>query len=193
MPAPLLKRTPGPDLPEPLRSAWNASMELRGDATFMEVFGNHPDLFRWYSESFYGEVFQGGKAPRRLKEMLRLRLSSLHGCRFCNQGNREDARRAGFNEAEITAIESGDNAVFPAPEAAVLALAERLALTTDNGTLDSALLAQLHEAGLDDGQVLELGMVAGILAGMARFLFAYDLVEKEPTCPFHPSEENVSP
>jgi len=27
--------------------------------------------------------------------------------------------------------------------------------------------------------------VGGILAGVAKFMFAYDLVEKEDACPFH--------
>jgi hypothetical protein len=30
-------------------------------------------------------------------------------------------------------------------------------------------------------------LVGGILAGVAKFMFAYDLVEKEDTCPFHPA------
>ena len=30
-------------------------------------------------------------------------------------------------------------------------------------------------------------LVGGILAGVAKFMFAYDLVEKEDACPFHPT------
>ena len=37
-----------------------------------------------------------------------------------------------------------------------------------------------------DAEILELGLVGGILAGVAKFMFAYDLVEKEDACPFHP-------
>ena len=74
--------------PEPmtsdLREAWSQSMNLRGDATFFEAFGNHPELFRWYVNEFYGRVFSGGLVERRYKELLRLKLSTLHGCRFCN-------------------------------------------------------------------------------------------------------------
>ena len=36
-----------------------------------------------------------------------------------------------------------------------------------------------------DAEILELGLVGGILAGVAKFMFAYDLVEKEDACPFH--------
>jgi len=30
--------------------------------------------------------------------------------------------------------------------------------------------------------------VGGILVGVAKFMFAYDLVEKEDTCPLHPAD-----
>jgi hypothetical protein len=32
----------------------------------------------------------------------------------------------------------------------------------------------------------ELGMIMAVLCGMAKFIFAFDLVEKEDYCPFHP-------
>ena len=47
----------------------------------------------------------------------------------------------------------------------------------------------LHQAlaqHFSAAEILELGLVGGILAGVAKFMFAYDLVEKEDTCPFHP-------
>ena len=51
-PEPALKRIDASDMPEDIASAWEASMALRGDATFFEVFANHPDLYRWYVELF---------------------------------------------------------------------------------------------------------------------------------------------
>ena len=99
-PEPALKRIDAAEMPEDIASAWEASMALRGDATFFEVFANHPDLYRWYVGSFYGEVFRGGTVAQPYKELLRLRLSTLHGCRFCNQGNRRDALAAGLTEAQ---------------------------------------------------------------------------------------------
>ena len=33
-----------------------------------------------------------------------------------------------------------------------------------------------------DGELLELGLVMAVLSGMAKFLFAFDLVEKEDYC-----------
>ena len=78
-PQPPLKKIEAADMPEDIASAWEASMDLRGDATFFEVFANHADLYRWYVGSFYGDVFRGGIVAQSYKELLRLRLSTLHG------------------------------------------------------------------------------------------------------------------
>ena len=70
----------------------------------------------------------------------------------------------------------------------MLALGEQLALTAPEGTLNPALHQALAQH-FSDAEILELGLVGGILAGVAKFMFAYDLVEKEDACPFHPSSE----
>ena len=126
------------------------------------------------------------------KELLRLKLSTLHGCRFCNQGNRRDALAAGLTEAQIDAFDDPDNGPFTDAEKAVLALGEQLALTQPEGTLNPALHQELSKH-FSDAEILELGLVGGILAGVAKFMFAYDLVEKEDTCPFHPADSAESP
>ena len=161
-------------------------MALRGDGTFFEVFANHPALFDWYIDRFYGEVFSRGCCDRRSKELLRLRLSSVHGCKFCNQGNRVDARAAGLSDAEMDAVASGYSHELPAADRAVLALAEQMLLTNPGGQLDEALHRQLSDH-FDDAQILELGLVAGVLAGMAKMMFVFDLVEKEDNCPLMPA------
>jgi AhpD family alkylhydroperoxidase len=187
-PQPPLKRVNSSDMSEDIASAWEASMALRGDATFFEIFANHPELYRWYVNSFYGDVFRGGKVAQPYKELLRLKLSTLHGCRFCNQGNRRDALAAGLTEAQIDAFDDPESGPFSEAEKAVLALGEQLALTKPEGILNPALHHELS-AYFSDAEILELGLVGGILAGVAKFMFAYDLVEKEETCPFHPSRE----
>ena len=184
-PEPLLPRVPPADMPEALRRAWRRSQALRGDATFFEVFANHPALYGWYRDGFYGQLFERGEAPRRLKELARYRLSTLHGCRFCNQGNRADALAAGCTEEQLERIDRRDDGPFSEAERAVLWLAEEIALTAPDGALSPALFERLR-AHFTPGQILELGMTMGLLAGMAKFMFAFDLVEREPSCPFGP-------
>jgi len=47
---------------------------------FLDELEAAPHMRQFYLEHFYGKVFDQGVLPRRLKELLRLRLSSLHGC-----------------------------------------------------------------------------------------------------------------
>ncbi|MEM8982337.1 MAG: carboxymuconolactone decarboxylase family protein [Pseudomonadota bacterium] len=176
-----LTRVPVASLPERMQASWQRSQERRSDAVFIEALGNAPELFDWYSE-FYLRVFYGGRVSTRHKEMLRYRLSSAHGCRHCNLGNRLDALDAGLTDKELQAIAAGDYSSFAAAERCLLTLAERLALTSPDGYVDAELHAELA-AHYSDAEILELGMTAAVLTGMAKFLFAFDLVEREATCP----------
>jgi AhpD family alkylhydroperoxidase len=184
MPETVLNRVPKADMPADIREAFEHSIALRGDATFFEIFANHPELYRWYTGSFYGEVFRGGRVSRRIKELVRLRLSTIHGCRFCNQGNRVDALAAGLSTDELEALADYESSELDPAARAALRLADQMLLTNPEGRLDEALYRDLREH-FDDGEILELGVVLGILTGMARFLFAFDLVEREANCPFH--------
>lgn len=182
-----LQRVASSAMPEDIRKAYDHSMALRGDATFFEVFANHPELYRWYTGSFYGEVFHGGLVPRRIKELVRLRLSTVHGCRFCNQGNRVDALEAGLSEADIDALDDYPSSSLGLAEKAALRLADQMLLTNPGGQLDEALYAELR-LHFSDAEILELGVVLGVLTGMAKFLFAFDLVGREAHCPIHPGK-----
>ena len=185
MPETALKRVAPAEMPGDIRQAFEHSMRLRGDATFFEVFANHPELYRWYTGSFYGEVFRGGRVARRIKELVRLRLSTIHGCRFCNQGNRLDALAAGLAAADLDALADYEASDLEPAEKAALRLADQMLLTNSGGQVNDALYADLR-AHFDDAEILELGVVLGILAGMAKFLFAFDLVDREADCPIHP-------
>ncbi len=48
--------------------------------TFREILSSAPEMQRWYVDGFYSEVFYGGSVPVRIKELVRLRLSQIHGC-----------------------------------------------------------------------------------------------------------------
>lgn len=170
-------------LNEPMQAAWDKSMGVRGEARFVAAAGHAPELFNWYSESFYQQLFFQGRVGRRYKELGRLRLSTLHGCRSCNKGNRISAEEGGLTPQQIQFIENRDCEHFDAAEKAVLRLAEHIAMTNPDGRLDAEHYAELKDH-FDDAQIFELGMVFAILAGMAKFLFVYDIAEKEDYCAF---------
>ncbi len=186
MPNPLLRRVPPEEMNPKLRKAYEKSLNLQtskgGDATFFEVGANAPELMEWYSEEFYGKLFYGGRVDIRTKELMRYRLSMTHGCAFCNKGNIEDARSAGITERQLDNIMNEGSDAFSEKDAVVLQLVDEIVLQNMNGNLSGKLYNNLKEF-FSDAEIFELGMVASLMTGMAKFLFVYDLVEKEKNCP----------
>ncbi len=186
MPNPQLARIPRAQMTERLQREHDASVALRDDATLIEVGANAPELLEWYRDSFYAKLFYGGRVEVRTKELMRYRLSMTHGCAYCNRGNSKAALKAGVTEAQLARIMNENDPVFDSKDRAVLKLADQIAMTNMNGTLDAVMHQALREH-FDDAQIFELGMVAGILTGMAKFIFVYDLVDKEANCPIRPA------
>ena len=176
------------DLPPSLQAAHDASMKTHSDATFVEVLGNTPELLEWYRKDFYERVFYSGRLPRRMIELVRLRLANVHGCALCNRTDRIAAAQAGITEAEMDALDDHANGPFSPAEKAALALADVMVLTNPKGAVTHELYAECKKH-LSDAQMVELGMIMAVLCGMAKFIFAYDLVEKEDYCPFLPATQ----
>jgi len=181
----LLNRVPRDQLPPHLQEAWDSSQALHGDTTFVEVAGNNPRMYDWYLQDFYAKVFYGGGIDRQIVELVRLRLANIHGCAFCNRGDRIDAIAAGISEAKLDALADYETGPFSDAEKAVLALADVMVLTNPKGEITPPLYARLKQH-FTDGQLYELGIIMAVLCGMAKFIFAFDLVEKEDYCPFIP-------
>lgn len=64
----------------------------------------------------------------------------------------------------------------------MLALADETVITNPGGRLTDERRAALA-AHFSPEEILELGLTAGVLAGMAKFLFVFDLVTRETSCP----------
>ena len=91
---------------------------------------------------------------------------------------------AGLTEERIDAFDDPENDPFTDAEKAVLALGEQPALTQPKGTLNPVLHQKLAQH-FSNAEIQEPGLVGGILARVAKFMLAYDLVEREDTYPFH--------
>jgi len=61
-----------------------------------------------------------------------------------------------------------------------------MALTNARGHITPALYARLR-AHFTDGELVELGVILAVLCGMAKMVFAFDLVEKMDSCPYLPA------
>jgi alkylhydroperoxidase family enzyme len=181
-PATPLARVPRERLPSHMQPAWDGSLQLHGDTTFIEVFGNAPHLFDWYLEDFYRKVFYSGRIARPIVELVRLRLANIHGCAFSDT---IAALEAGVSQAQVDALGDYEHGPFTAQEKAALALADVMVLTNPKGHVTPELYARAR-VHFTDGDLVELGVIMAVLCGMAKMIFAYDLVEKEDSCPFTP-------
>jgi alkylhydroperoxidase family enzyme len=186
MPNTVMPRVPLAAMSPSIAAAFHRCVEKTGDGTIIEVMAHQPDIMRWYFEEFYGGIFYnrlpGMRVDVRSKELLRIKLSKQHGCQLCNRSNTLDALAAGITQEMIDAIHTPDAPVWSEKDRAVIALAEEMTLQNMDGHLSADLHARLR-AHYDDGQIVELGFVAAILTGIAKWIFTYDIVDREETCP----------
>jgi alkylhydroperoxidase family enzyme len=179
----LLTRTDRDHLAPEWQPAWDMLHKLTGDATFVEVFAQAPALLDFVMRQFYMKVFFGGEVAQRYKQLARLQLSLIHGCRTCNRQNIPGALEAGFTQAQIDALADGNAAPFTEAERAVIDYARQIALPNMDGRMTRAGFGRLR-AHFSEAQILELGTAMAVISGMAKLSFVLDLVEREPYCPF---------
>ena len=179
----LFTRTPRDKLPEQYHLAWDTMNRLTEEPTFVEVFASNPSMLDFVMNDFYTRVFFGGRVDQRYKQLARLKLSLLHGCRTCNRQNVPGALEAGVSQAQIDAMRDYENGPFTAAEKAVIAYADEVALTNLDGRMTPELYARLR-GHFSEADILELGVAMAVVSGMAKLSFVLNLVEKEPYCPF---------
>jgi alkylhydroperoxidase family enzyme len=152
------------------------------------VFDAHPEFLEQYLAFYYpwhsnvGEAETAAKLSPRLKELVRLRIAILNGCLTC-----QAARLAPETvpEEQATAIWGDDFAANPEyspAERAAVEFAERMAV--DHHGIGDADLEALHEH-FDDGEILELMMMAGQYIGFGRTLAILQL--ETVNCPIPPA------
>ena len=177
-------RTARGDLAIEWQGAWDTLHRLTGDATFVEVFAQAPEMLRFVMQQFYAQVFFGGLVAQRYKQLARLQLSLIHGCRTCNKQNVPGALDVGFTSAQIDALIEDRLDAFSAAEHAVIEYAREIALPNMQGRMTPDLFASLR-SHFSEPEILELGTAMAVISGMAKLSFVLDLVEREPDCPFH--------
>ena len=192
MPKPLIPLIPLEMLPDDLRAMHDIGVARTGDATIISVMAQQPHILRWYFGEFYDGLFynrhSGARVDIRTKELLRIKLSKQHGCQFCNRSNTVDALAAGVTEAQIDAIFDLTSPVWDEKDRAIIQLAEEMMLQNMEGQLSRDLYRRLRNH-YDDGQIVEIGFVAAILTGVAKWIFTFDMVNREETCPIKQTVE----
>ena len=135
------------------------------------AFAPAPDLLESYLGFYYPwhtSADDAGDAARlapRIKELVRLRIATLNGCRTCKA-----ARLAPDDIPEDQAVgidQYGGSSDYTPAEKAAVAFAEQMAV--DHHAIGDDEIAALREH-FDDAQILELMMMAGQYIGFGRML-----------------------
>jgi len=173
-------------LPEPetlspyLHTAYESAEEDSSGRNVVRAFGHAPEMMETYLTQFYypwhTSSAPGARLSPRLKELVRLRIATLNGCVTCKA-----ARLAADTVAEVEALGIDDYAgsedYSPSEKAAVW-FAEMLAV--DHHSITDQHIAELREH-YDDGEIVELMMMAGQYIGFGRMLAVLQL--EVASCP----------
>ncbi|MEO0364165.1 MAG: carboxymuconolactone decarboxylase family protein [Pseudomonadota bacterium] len=179
-----LEKIPRDQLPEEFALAWDTLNGLTGEPSFVEAFATAPHVLRFVMGDFYQNLFFDGIVEQRYKQIARLRLSALHGCKTCNKQNTAGAAKAGLSESEINAIMQNPTGDTLSPkDLVVVDFADQVALTNADGLLTASRIEALR-GHFSSAEICELGTVMAVISGMAKLSFVMDLVEKEGYCEF---------
>jgi uncharacterized peroxidase-related enzyme len=110
--------------------------------------------------------------PKWFLETLGVWVSALNTCGYCVTHHTRGMRRLLRDDqravAIIAAIERRDILPAPLDEAQKIAMRYVELLTRDPALVDAAIIRQMREAGLDDGQILEINQVCSYFCYVNR-------------------------
>lgn len=154
-------------LPEALREIHDSAQGAWPVENTVRAFAHHPDLLLAHLGFFW--PWHTGEAPAavvdpRTKELCRLRIAELNGCRTCASYRYQPALIA---ESEATAAMAGNGEPLTERERVAVAYAEMLAV--DHHAIDDADIARVREH-FDEAEMLELTMMIGQYIGFGRTL-----------------------
>ena len=165
-------------IPQFLKEKINKSTDLTGDAYFLKVFASSEAASKVYYEQFYKKGFYGGVVNIKLKELIRLRLAGISGCKYCISVDENSALSNGLTSQEIFHAKLGNLDNFSKLERQLLQLAEHIALTPASERADHNLISEILES-LSQDEFMEISFTIAILCGMGNMLGSLDLVETD--------------
>jgi alkylhydroperoxidase family enzyme len=128
------------------------------------AFGDNSELLGRYLD-FYYPFHSGGMIDSRLKELVRLRIATLNGCKTCKAA-RLDPLHVSETEAAV-GVDRAEEATFTERERAALRLAEAMAL--DHFAIGDEMIRDLQRH-FSRAELLELIMMTGQYIGFGRVL-----------------------
>ncbi|MEP7349591.1 MAG: carboxymuconolactone decarboxylase family protein [Sphingorhabdus sp.] len=164
---------------------WDAdlrAMTLADEATSIEqgllrVLAHTPMLAKTVM-AFGAGLFESRTLPRRLVELVRLRIAFHNQCRSCMAIRYHSAVEDGLTEGAVCSLERPQ-------EAADLSAAEKAALqyadlsSTNHFSIDDAVFDTLREH-FSEPEIVELGVFIAFFIGFGRLSAAWDMTDDLP-------------
>jgi uncharacterized peroxidase-related enzyme len=134
---------------------------------------------------------RGNSLPKWLLETIGIFVSLLNGCSYCVEHHfaglrrllRDDARAAAIRSALETETFAG---VFDRRERTILDYTQRL--TRAPAEMTDREIAALRDAGLDDGEILEVNQVASYFAYVNRTVLGLGVTTQGDTLGLSPGD-----
>lgn len=140
------------------------------------AFADNGDLLQRYLEFYYPFHTNAGVLDSRLKELVRLRIATLNGCKTCKAA-RLDPDHVSEREATL-GVDGPDKESFTPRERAALELAETMA--TNHFAVDDQMIRDLRRH-FSQAELVELMMMTGQYIGFGRMLSILQL--ENTACP----------
>lgn len=165
------------EFPETLRELVGAEAKTPLELGNIRFYAHRPELAEAYVR-FMAELRRPGLLPRRLVELVRLRVAFHNQCRSCMAVRYADGAADGVDEGLVCQLAAPDDAPdLTDAERSALRFADRMA--TDHLSIDDAAVADLR-AHFGEAEVVELGMNVAAFVGYGRLSMALDMVDELP-------------
>jgi AhpD family alkylhydroperoxidase len=128
--------------------------------------------------AFSGALFKNRTLPRRLVELVRLRVAFHNQCRSCMAIRYRSAVDDGMTEGMVCSLEKPQEAEdLNDAEKSALRYAELSCI--DHLSIDEAAFDDLRDY-FSEAQIVELGLFVAFFIGFGRLSAAWDMVEELP-------------
>jgi AhpD family alkylhydroperoxidase len=159
------------------RDAFERKIAERGSVpNLYRVFAHRPWILSTM-DAHFSAVMGSGSVPLKLKELLALQSAMASGSEYGVSTHRSQAERLGATKEQIECLLSVENGPYTEKEKAALHFG--LEMTRDANRISEVEFAELGRH-FEEGEVVEIACVVGLLAYFNRFA---DALKIEPTKP----------
>ena len=155
----------------------------------LRVMAHAPELAKALAV-FGGSMWQNHTLPRRLIELVRLRVAFHNQCRSCMAIRYQSALDDGLTEGMVCSLEKPQ-------EASNLTDAEKCAIryadlsANDHFSINDETFKELRRY-YSEAEVVELGMFIAFFIGFGRLGAAWDMIEELPQ-PYQDKSAKIAP